>query len=139
MNGQYDTSGPVDRTGMEMRNSQQGAGAATNTAPANTNPNNQAVLVTNPAAHNGSLLNQDVSEHFRNRWGVIQAKFVDEPRAAVQQADALVTEVIDQITQMFEHEHSTLEGQWNQGSEVSTEDLRQALQHYRSFFNRLVV
>jgi hypothetical protein len=32
-----------------------------------------------------------------------------------------------------------LESQWNQGSDVSTEDLRKALQHYRSFFNRLVV
>jgi len=28
---------------------------------------------------------------------------------------------------------------WNQGDDVSTEDLRMALQRYRSFFNRLVV
>jgi hypothetical protein len=47
--------------------------------------------------------------------------------------------VIEKITQMFANEHNSLDGQWNQGVDVSTEDLRKALQHYRSFFNRLVV
>jgi hypothetical protein len=51
----------------------------------------------------------------------------------------LVSEVIKEITKMFADEHSSLERQWNQGTEVSTEELRQALQHYRSFFNRLVL
>jgi hypothetical protein len=46
--------------------------------------------------------------------------------------------VIDKITEMFANEHGSLEGQWKEGNDVSTEDLRQALQHYRSFFNRLV-
>jgi Na+/phosphate symporter len=86
-----------------------------------------------------SLLNREESEHFRTRWNEIQGKFVDEPRSAVQQADALVSEVIEQITQMFAKEHSSLEGQWKQGNEVSTEDFRKALQRYRSFFNRLVI
>jgi hypothetical protein len=86
-----------------------------------------------------ALLTQQESEHFRMRWNEIQGKFVDEPRSAVQQADTLVSEVIGQITQMFAKEHSLLEGQWNQGNDVSTEDLRKALQRYRSFFNRLVV
>jgi hypothetical protein len=85
------------------------------------------------------LLNREDSEHLRTRWNEIQSKFVDEPRSAVQQADSLVSEVVEKITQMFASEHSLLEGQWNQGVDVSTEDLRKALQHYRSFFNRLVV
>ena len=91
------------------------------------------------AGSSAALLNREESEHFRTRWNEIQGNFVDEPRSAVQQADALVSEVIEQITQMFANEHSSLEGQWNQGNEVSTEDLRMALQRYRSFFNRLVV
>jgi hypothetical protein len=86
-----------------------------------------------------ALLNQDESEHLRTRWNEIQSKFVDEPRGAVQQADALVSEVIEKITQLFTNEHSSLEGRWKQGNDVSTEELRKALQHYRSFFNRLVV
>jgi len=86
-----------------------------------------------------ALLDREESEHLHTRWSEIQGKFVDEPRSAVQQADALVTEVIEKITQMFVNEHSSLESQWNQGNDVTTEDLRQALQHYRAFFNRLVV
>ena len=90
------------------------------------------------AGSSTSLLNREESEHFRTRWNEIQGKFVDEPRSAVEQADALVSEVIELITQMFANEHRSLEGQWNQGNEVSTEDLRIALQRYRSFFNDLV-
>lgn len=86
-----------------------------------------------------TLLSHEESEHFRTLWNEIQGKFVDEARSAVQQADALVSEVIEKITQMFANEHSSLEGQWKEGNDVSTEDLRKALQHYRSFFNRLVV
>jgi hypothetical protein len=86
-----------------------------------------------------ALLNHDESEQFRTRWIEIQGKFIDEPRSAVQQADALVSEVVEKITEMIANEHSSLEGQWNQGNDVSTEELRQALQHYRSFFNRLVL
>jgi hypothetical protein len=86
-----------------------------------------------------ALLDNDVSEHLRTRWNEIQGRFVDEPRSAVQQADALVSEVVEKITQMFASEHGSLEGQWKEGNDVSTEDLRKALQHYRSFFNRLVV
>jgi hypothetical protein len=95
-----------------------------------------APISTNASA---PLLSHEESEHFRKHWNEIQGKFVDDPRVAVQEADALVTEVIEQISQMFDFEHTSLEGQWNQGNDVSTEDLRKALQRYRSFFNRLVV
>lgn len=86
-----------------------------------------------------ALLNHEESEHLRTLWNEIQGKFVDEPRSAVQQADALVADVVNKITRMFANEHSSLEAQWKEGKDVSTEDLRKALQHYRSFFNRLVV
>ncbi len=107
-------------------------------APMGETITHEAPVGTN-AGSSAALLNRDVSEQLRTRWNEIQGTFVDEPRAAVQQADELVSEVIEQITQMFASEHSTLEGQWKQGNEVSTEDLRKALQRYRSFFNRLVV
>jgi len=107
-------------------------------APTGETITHEAPVHTN-AGSLAALLNREVSENFRSRWNEIQGKFVDEPRSAVQQADALVSEVIGQIIQMFANEHSSLEGQWKQGNDVSTEDLRKALQRYRSFFNRLVV
>ena len=92
-------------------------------------------IASSPAA----LVSHEEAEHFRTRWNEIQGKFIDEPRLAVQQADALVSEVIAQITSKFANEHSSLDGQWNQGNDVSTEDLRKIIQSYRSFFNRLVL
>jgi hypothetical protein len=91
------------------------------------------------AGSSAALLNHEESEHFRTRWNEIQGMFVDEPRSAVQQADKLVSEVIEQIAQMFTNEHTLLEDQWNQSNDVSTEDLRKTLQRYRTFFNRLVM
>jgi hypothetical protein len=68
----------------------------------------------------------------------VQAAFVDDPRAAVHQADALVVEVVQILTTSFTDERSRLERQWSEGEDVSTEDLRQALHRYRSFFERLL-
>ena len=74
----------------------------------------------------------------RSRWDDIQAAFVDDPSACVQQADGLVEEVIGQLTSRFADARSQLEAQWARGETASTEDLRVALTRYREFFNRLL-
>jgi len=79
----------------------------------------------------------DVSD-LRGRWSNVQAGFVDEPRKAVQEADNLVASVMKRLAEGFANERSTLEHQWDSGDNVSTEDLRVALQRYRSFFDRLL-
>ena len=78
------------------------------------------------------------STRFRTRWDSVQTGFVDEPRRAVEQADHLVAEVMQRLAQVFSDERSKLEGQWSRGSDISTEDLRQALRRYRTFFDRLL-
>jgi hypothetical protein len=78
------------------------------------------------------------SDDFRHRWTDIQAAFVDEPRQAVEKADALVAEAIKRLAEIFARERGTLEQQWAKGGDVSTEDLRVALRRYRSFFDRLL-
>jgi hypothetical protein len=75
---------------------------------------------------------------YQTRWDAIQAGFVDEPRRSVAEADALVAEVIDDITAAFAAARADLEAQWSEGGEASTEDLRQAFRRYRSFFQRLL-
>jgi hypothetical protein len=72
------------------------------------------------------------------RWKDIQAAFVDEPRKAVQDADALVAELMQRLAQMFASEREQLESRWAGGDDVSTEDLRHGLRRYRSFFERLL-
>lgn len=77
-------------------------------------------------------------ERFRTRWTEVQTGFVDEPRKAVQDADALVAELMQRLAETFSTERSNLESQWDGDGDVSTEDLRVALQRYRSFFDRLL-
>jgi hypothetical protein len=84
------------------------------------------------------LIGEDTTRDVRGRWEGIQASFVDEPRRAVEEADTLVAELMRQLADSFAHERERLEGQWDRGDEVSTEDLRVALQRYRSFFDRLL-
>jgi hypothetical protein len=42
------------------------------------------------------------------------------------------------LAEVFAEERSRLEKQWDRGDRVSTEELRVALQRYRSFFQRLL-
>jgi hypothetical protein len=96
--------------------------------------------VRQPDASNrpAPLLPGDECDQYRHRWSSIQTGFVDEPRKAVEQADALVEDVMMRLSETFSNERSHLEEQWSRGADASTEDLRIALQHYRSFFDRLL-
>ena len=85
-----------------------------------------------------ALFPENESRDFHKRWTDIQTAFVDEPRRAVERADELVAEVIKRLADSFARERSRLEGQWGRGDNVSTEDLRVALQRYRAFFDRLL-
>jgi len=75
---------------------------------------------------------------FRSQWSKVQTGFVDEPRRTVEDADKLVAAVMQRLAEGFASERSGLEKQWDSGDNVSTEDLRLALQRYRSFFDRLL-
>jgi hypothetical protein len=86
----------------------------------------------------GHLLAADDAEAFRARWTDVQHSFVDAPRQAVEQADGLVAELMQHLAKTFADERGKLEGQWDQGDDVSTEDLRTAFQRYRLFFERLL-
>jgi len=83
------------------------------------------------------LSDSDIGD-LRSRWGDVQAGFVDEPRRSVEQADQLVATVMQRLAEGFANERASLEKQWESGDNVSTEDLRVALQRYRAFFGRLL-
>ena len=101
--------------------------------------------VTEPAASHGSssantspLFPAGELDGLRTRWNDVQGAFVDEPRRAVEEADGLVASAMKRLAEVFAEERSKLEQQWDRGDNVSTEDLRIALQRYRSFFHRLL-
>ena len=94
---------------------------------------------------------------FAERWRSAQAQFVDDPKGAIAEADRLVAEVMQargypvgefeqraadisvDHPQMVEH-YRAAHGiaQRNGHGEVETEDLRQAIVHYRALFQDLL-
>jgi hypothetical protein len=84
------------------------------------------------------LFSESSVRDFRSQWMALQTGFVDEPRRSVEQADELVARLMQDLAQTFSNERSKLEGQWEQGDKVSTEDLRLVLRRYRSFFDRFL-
>jgi hypothetical protein len=104
-------------TDQRVRNTASDAGDSTETMP---------------------LFPRNELEEMRGRWNGVQTAFVDEPRRAVEQADGLVASGMKRLAEVFAEERSRLEAQWDRGDNVSTEELRIALQRYRSFFHRLL-
>ena len=84
------------------------------------------------------LFSESEMGEFRSQWSKVQTGFVDEPRRTVEDADKLVAAVMQRLAEGFANERVGLEKQWDRGNNVSTEDLRVALQRYRSFFDRLL-
>jgi hypothetical protein len=96
-------------------------------------------------------------ESFSVRWREVQARFVDDPRGAVTVADSLVTDVMqargypigefDQRAADLSVDYPTIIDNYRAGHEIarrhsagqaSTEDLRQAMMHYRVLFEELL-
>lgn len=91
-----------------------------------------------PQEERVALFGTNEATELRARWDSIQVGFVDEPRKAVQEADALVSETIKRLSEIFADERGKLEQQWGRNENISTEDFRIALRRYRSFFGRLL-
>lgn len=94
---------------------------------------------------------------FTQRWNEVQARFVDDPRGAVTVADSLVTEVMqvrgypigefDQRAADISVDHPFVVSNYRSAHDIalrhnagkaSTEDLRQAMVHYRALFQELL-
>ena len=84
------------------------------------------------------LLGDGESEAFLRRWHEVQARFVDDPQGAVRDGDSLVAELLQALAARFAAHKDGLEQSWRGGGDADTEQLRLALQSYRSFFQRLL-
>jgi hypothetical protein len=94
---------------------------------------------------------------FINRWSAVQRQFVDDPPEAVLQADLLINELLEvrgypvqgfeQRAEIISVDHPVVVQHYRVAHDValrqrkgraSTEDLRQAMVHYRSLFDELL-
>jgi hypothetical protein len=136
------TQGPVEDRQGEGGVTDQGpmtqpvdsdrAAAATETGAAGATPGG------GPGDGEVALLGSADEDRFRQRWSDVQARFVDDPQEAVRSADGLVAELMQSLAQGFSEHKERLESQWQRGGDPDTEELRRALQRYRSFFDRLL-
>src|SRR3954470_21341598 len=123
----------ADRTDTRDDTAAAAAPAAAAASPADSRSSSENGSATDDAA---PLLAD--SDSFQSRWEEIQVRFVDEPRGAVEDADALVATVMQRLAEGFAQERERLEAQWGRGEDISTPDLRGSLQRHRSFSQRLL-
>lgn len=103
-------------------------------------------------------LDDGARQRYTQQWAQVQEQFVDRPAPAVEEADRLVTAVMAErgyptdgdVEQRAAHlsvEHSATLDHYrsahavrsrSQGGDVSTEQLREAMVHYRNLFEDLV-
>lgn len=84
------------------------------------------------------LLDQNLADDLAEEWQTVQARFVDDPRDAVRSADQLVSRAMSGITDRLGRTKSELETQWSRDGEADTEQLRRALQQYRTVLGGLL-
>lgn len=96
-------------------------------------------------------------DHFIEAWRVIQAEFVDQPKQALAKADDLLTDVMrsrgypvenfEQRSADLSVDHPSVVQHYRAGREIAllhrqgeadTEDLRQAMIHFRALFDELI-
>jgi hypothetical protein len=99
----------------------------------------------------------ELAERYARSWQHVQARFVDEPGAAVAEADALVRKVMEsrgypmgsfeQRAADISVDHPHVVSNYRAAHDIalrrdkdgaSTEDLRQAMVHYRALFSELL-
>src|SRR5262245_2609561 len=102
-------------------------------------------------------LPKEEADRFASSWRTVQARFVDDPRTAVNEADRLIEEVmrargypVEDTSHRLEDlsvEHGAVVNHYRSGREIvvrhgrgeaSTEDLRNAMVHFRALFDELV-
>ncbi|MFI7605701.1 hypothetical protein ACIBTV_11315 [Micromonospora sp. NPDC049366] len=89
------------------------------------------------AAEPASLFDADTAQNFRDRWRDVQLRFVDDPRAAAAEAQAMVEEAIEALSAALTAQRNTL-GAWQETGSADTEELRMAVRRYRDFLDRVL-
>lgn len=84
-----------------------------------------------------TLFAPEAAQGFRDRWRDVQLRFVDDPRAAVGEAQALVDEAMEALATALREQKSRLGG-WQESGEADTEQLRVAVRGYRDFLDRVL-
>jgi hypothetical protein len=109
-----------DRAQMPVAEDRRGQGNGANTA--GDEADDELILI-------------DDGDAFRSRWESVQIGFVDDPRRAVQDAQELLSSVVDELIDGFRR---NLDESLADNGDRSTDQLRHTFRRYRVLFERLL-
>jgi hypothetical protein len=84
-----------------------------------------------------AVWDSEVAERYRDAWRDIQAHFVDEPEAALSEAQDLVAEAVQALADALIAEQVSLDPH-EQDTTPDTEAMRIAMRGYRDFLERVL-
>ncbi|MGW5650210.1 hypothetical protein [Streptomyces humi] len=137
--GRETVAGPGADAGRETV-AGPGAGAGRETV---AGPEGTAAQETDAGANGERLIPNEECGQLEQRLHHAVAGFVDEPRAAVEEADRAVEELSARLTDAVERRRRALRGSWqadggDRPGTADTEKLRLALRDYRELADRLL-
>ncbi|WIM98174.1 hypothetical protein ACTOB_001758 [Actinoplanes oblitus] len=95
-----------------------------------------------PAGEEGSIIratiwDEDAARHFRAAWHEVKAEFVDDPVNALTRAHDLLTDAVNELTEVLLAERDDLDPLRGTGT-PDTESMRMAMRGYREFLDRIL-
>ncbi|MER7276082.1 hypothetical protein ABT369_16650 [Dactylosporangium sp. NPDC000244] len=85
----------------------------------------------------GAVWADGAVDGLRDRWRELQLRFIDDPRSVADEADALVGEAVETITNALQAQRRDL-ANWQNEPGDDTERLRAAVRGYRDYLDRLL-
>lgn len=110
---------------------------ADDATPVDTGAPPVAVGTAKPEEEAVTLWPPDAVHDFQQRWREVQLRFVDDPRAAADEAQELVSEVLDRFSSAVTTRKSELDG-WRDADGADTERMRTVVRRYRKLLDRLL-
>ncbi|GGN04366.1 hypothetical protein GCM10010109_11100 [Actinoplanes campanulatus] len=84
-----------------------------------------------------TVWDEDAARHFRAAWHEVKAEFVDDPERALTRAHDLLTDAVNELTEVLLAERDELDPLRGTGT-PDTESMRMAMRGYREFLDRIL-
>ncbi|MEU8243671.1 hypothetical protein AB0C07_35920 [Actinoplanes missouriensis] len=84
-----------------------------------------------------TVWDEDAARHFRAAWHEVKAEFVDDPVNALTRAHDLLTDAVNELTEVLLAERDDLDPLRGTGT-PDTESMRMAMRNYREFLERIL-
>ena len=84
-----------------------------------------------------TVWDDDAARHFRAAWHEVKAEFVDDPVTALTRAHDLLTDAVNELTEVLLADRDELDPL--RGTDTpDTESIRMAMRGYREFLDRIL-